>query len=250
VSGLSVPGLAPERVDIFPAGLAALSALLEMLDIEAIEYVDASLQHGVLYDLAGRRTLENVQERTVEGWRRRFNVDREQSDRVRSTAFDLLDRVSSRWDLGDRACRSLLGWAADLHETGLMVSARQPNRHAAYLVENGDMPGFTAEERRAIALLIRGHRGSFPLFAFVAFTEPMSARLKRLTILLRLAVIFERTRLDADSPAVMIEADGPRIELTLDERWLADHALSRAELTRERERLAGAGIALAINARG
>ena len=89
LTDLGVPGLAPERVDIFPAGLAALSAVLETLDIARVEFVDASLQHGLLYDLAARRAEENVQERTVEGWRRRFNVDRDQARRVRRLALAL-----------------------------------------------------------------------------------------------------------------------------------------------------------------
>ncbi len=91
----------PERVDIFPAGLAALSAMLEMLDIERIEFVDASLQHGLLYDLAARRTLENVQERTMEGWQRRFAVDRAQALRVARLALAMFDDVAQRWDLDE-----------------------------------------------------------------------------------------------------------------------------------------------------
>ena len=244
VSDLSVPGLAPERVDIFPAGLAALSAILEKLDIARIEFVDASLQHGLLYDLAARRTLENVQQRTIEGWLRRFNVDRDQARRVRRLALASFDAASKRWDLDDVGMRSLLGWAADLHEIGLMVSARQPNRHGAYLVENGDLPGFMPEERRAIALLIRSHRGGFPLFSFASFPAPMAQRLKRLAILLRLAVILERTRTDVDSPNVKIDASDERIDVAVDAGWLADHALSRSELEWERERLAAAAVTL------
>ena len=244
ISDLSVPGLEPERVDIFPAGLAALSATLEMLDIDRIEFVDASLQHGLLYDLASRRTLENVQERTIEGWRRRFHVDLAQALRVRRLALALLESVLKSWDLEDVALRTLLGWAADLHEVGLMVSARQPNRHGAYLVENGDLPGFMAEERRAIALLIRSHRGGFPVFAFASFPEPIGQRLKRLAVLLRLAVIFERTRTDVDSPNVNVEVNGERIDVAVDANWLTDHALSRVELEWERERLAGAAMTL------
>jgi exopolyphosphatase/guanosine-5'-triphosphate,3'-diphosphate pyrophosphatase len=250
VTDLGVPGLAPERVDIFPAGLAAVAAILETLDITRIEFVDASLQHGLLYDLVGQRASENVQERTIEGWRRRFNVDRDHTRRVARLGRALLASVCVRWDLADDDCRCLLKWAADLHEIGLMVSARQHNRHGAYLVENGDLPGFSVEQRRAIALLIRSHRGGFPMFAFAAFSEPMAQRLKRLAILLRLAVIFERTRTDADSPDVTIEANAATVELTLDGRWLADHALSRAELEVERERLAAAGVVLNLNTIG
>ena len=247
LTDLGVPGLAPERVDIFPAGLAALSAVLEALDISRIEFVDASLQHGLLYDLAARRAEENVQERTVEGWRRRFNVDRDQARRVRRLALALHAAVEVRWELGDADCRRLLGWAADLHEIGLMVSSRQPNRHGAYLVENGDFPGFTPEQRRAVALLIRGHRGGFPNFAFAAFSEPVAIRLKRLAVLLRLAVICERTRTDADSPAVTIAVREDAVDVALAAEWLADHALSRAELEWERERLATAGLVLTID---
>jgi exopolyphosphatase/guanosine-5'-triphosphate,3'-diphosphate pyrophosphatase len=250
VSDLSVAGLEPERVDIFPAGLAALSATLEMLDIERIEFVDASLQDGLIYDLAARRTLENVQERTIEGWQRRFVVDRAQANRVRGQALAIFDNVSRHWDLDDGALRALLGWAADLHEIGLMVSARQPNRHGAYLVENGDLRGFTAEERRAIALLVRSHRGGLPLFAFASFPDATATRLKRLAILLRLAVIFERTRTDVDSPNVTIEARDDRVDASVAANWLADHALSRAELEWERERLATAGVKLNLSSAG
>ena len=102
----------------------------------------------------------------------------------------------------DAELRNLLGWAADLHEIGLMVSARQPNRHGAYFVENGELPGFSPDERRAIALLIRSHRGGFPVFAFASFSQQFARELKRLAVLLRLAVILERTRTDADSPDV------------------------------------------------
>jgi exopolyphosphatase/guanosine-5'-triphosphate,3'-diphosphate pyrophosphatase len=249
LTDLGVPGLAPERVDIFPAGLAALSAVLETLDISHVEFVDASLQHGLLYDLAARRAEENVQERTVEGWRRRFNVDRDQALRVRRLALELHAAVEAQWDLGDADCRRLLGWAADLHEIGLMVSSRQPNRHGAYLVENGDFPGFTPEQRRAVALLIRGHRGGFPNFAFAAFSDPIAVRLKRLAVLLRLAVICERTRTDADSPAVTISVRDDAVDVVVAADWLADHALSRAELEWERERLATAGLELTIDAR-
>ena len=239
-----MPGLAPERVDIFPAGLAALSAVLETLDIARVEFVDASLQHGLLYDLAARRAEENVQERTVEGWRRRFNVDRDQANRVRRLALELHAAVAEQWDLGDADCRRLLGWAADLHEIGLMVSSRQPNRHGAYLVENGDFPGFTSEQRRAVALLIRSHRGGFPNFAFAAFSEPMAGRLKRLAVLLRLAVICERTRTDADSPTVAIAVRDDTIDV-VDRRRLARRSCVVAGRTRmgartSRDRRSGA----------
>jgi exopolyphosphatase/guanosine-5'-triphosphate,3'-diphosphate pyrophosphatase len=246
VSELGVPGLAPERVDIFPGGLAALAAAMETLQINRLDYVDASLQHGLLYDLVARRTHENVQRRTVDGWVRRFGIDADQAQRVRRTALALLADVARDWQLDDPACGRLLGWAAQLHEVGLAVSARQPNRHGAYLVENGELPGFAPDDRRAIALLIRSHKGGFPMFAFASFEGAEGERIKRLAILLRLAVVLERTRTDADSPHVTVRGTGNEVGLTLEQQWLDDHALSCRELEWERDRLAAAGIRLVL----
>jgi exopolyphosphatase/guanosine-5'-triphosphate,3'-diphosphate pyrophosphatase len=246
VSELGVPGLAPERVDIFPGGLAALASVMEALQIERLDYVDASLQHGLLYDLVARRTHENVQRRTIDGWVRRFGVDADQARRVRRTVLALLEDVAGDWRLEDPTCGCLLGWAAELHEVGLAVSARQPNRHGAYLVENGELPGFAPDDRRAIALLIRGHKGGFPVFALASFESVDSERIKRLAILLRLAVILERTRTDADSPHVTIRGAGNEVGLTIEQQWLEDHALSCRELEWERDRLASAGIRLVL----
>jgi exopolyphosphatase / guanosine-5'-triphosphate,3'-diphosphate pyrophosphatase len=250
ISDLSVPGLEPERVDIFPAGLAAVSAIFESLNIERMEYVDASLQHGLLYDLTARRTLENVQERTVAGWQQRFEVDVDQARRVRALALRMFDAVAGNWGVENGQLRDLLGWAADLHEIGLMVSARQPNRHGAYFVENGELPGFSPDERRAIALLIRSHRGGFPLFAFASFSQQGARELKRLAVLLRLAVILERTRTDTDSPDVSVEANDDSVRVSIEASWLGDHALSRAELEWEKERLSAVAVTLTIVSAG
>ena len=239
VSELSVPGLAPERVDIFPAGLAVLAAIMETLSVDSLSYVDASLQHGLLYDLVARRSPENVQARTILGWQQRFRVDRAQAERVRRAALKLLGGVAAEWGLDDPSAAALLGWAADLHEIGLVVSPQQPHRHAAYLVENGDLPGFGADEKRAVALLIRSQRGGLPTFALGAFGAAGDARMRRLAALLRIALILERTRTDADSPAVRAEAAADALRLSVSADWLADHALSQQELDAESERLAG-----------
>jgi len=245
-----IPGLAPERIDIFPAGLAVVSALLEALDIEAIGHVDATLLDGLLYDLVGRRGAEDVRELTVSQWRARFEVDVQQIARVKATALSLHDGVAEPWRLDDERSRELLRWSCDLHEIGLLVSARQPNRHGAYLIENGDLAGFSSDDRRALALLVRAHRGGFPLFALASFDSAFAEQLKRLAILLRVAVILERSRTDADSPSVVARATGDaEIMLEIDSAWLSDHALSRAELERETDRVGDAGVRLVVLSR-
>jgi len=250
VSVEGVPGLAPERVDIFPSGLAIVAALFDVLAIDAMSFVDASLQDGLLYDLCGRRHAEDVRARSVASWQRRFGVDVRQVARVQRTALRLLDAVEQAWALTDPRWRELLVLATDLHEAGLAVSARHPNRHGAYLVHNGDLRGFMADDRHLLALLVRGHRGGFPEFALAAFPVERARELKRLLVVLRLAVVLERTRCDEDSPAVTAAAADDRLSLQLPRGWLAAHALSNEELLREQQRLRPVGVALEINEAG
>ncbi len=246
VSGFGIPGLAPERVDIFPAGVAALAAIMSALDISAVRCCDASLLDGLLYDMSGRRSVENVQERTVMNWRDRLDASPAQVARVRRTVETLWRHVSVPWQLEDDDARSLLGWAAELHEIGFEVSARQPQRHGAYLIQNGDMPGFSAEQQRAVALLVRCHRGGMPAFAFAAYDSETGRRMQKMAVLLRIAVILERSRCDEHSPRVAAHVEGERLLLELPADWLAGHALSRAELDSERNRLERLGIDLQV----
>jgi len=242
-----IPGLAPERTDIFLAGVAAVSAVFEALELEEMHFVEATLQNGLLYDLVGRRSAEDPRAMSVALWARQFEVDRGQAARVKATAQRLLHGLREAWALESGPARDLLAWSCDLHEIGLAISARQHNRHGAYLIENGDLAGFSAEDRRAIALLVRAHRGGFPMFAFAPFDKRASEWLKRLIVLLRLAVILERSRTEADSPTVEARARGTNgLELALPDGWLDRHALSRRELEIERGRLAEAGIELGL----
>src|SRR5262245_39003564 len=247
VSEVGVPGRAPERVASFPPGLAVVCALFDVLHIDEMQFVDASLRDGLLYDLCGRRSAEDVRARSISSWQRRFAIDRTQVERVRRAALCLLADVGSAWSLDTPVHRDLLSWAAALHEVGLSVSARQHNRHGAYFVQNGDLPGFGPYERHALAFLVRGHRGSFPEFALAAFSAERAHALKHLLVLLRVAVLVERTRCDEDSPEITARVDGSRLHLRLESGWLGTHALSKDELEREQQRLRSVGFDLVVD---
>ena len=49
VPDLVMPGLRPDRVDIFPAGVALLDAIFDKLGLPTMHYLPASIQDGVLY---------------------------------------------------------------------------------------------------------------------------------------------------------------------------------------------------------
>lgn len=251
-------GLAPDRVDIFPAGVALLSTLFQKLRIRSMRYVGAALEDGVLDGLLGGAVDPlAVRQQTVVGLQARYGIDRGQASRVRRTAVALFDQADGWWPPGARTIpgrdwRQLLAWSAELHELGLAVSPRAHHRHGAYLLRHADIRGFSPAERELLALLVRGHRRGLPLLAFNALADAERRHVIRLAALLRIAVILERSQSDAESPKVRMtvtaDAQGDGILLDLPADWLAAHPLSRRELEFEPLQLAPAGIRLAFGA--
>ena len=89
----------------------------------------------------------------------------------------------------------LLEAAAYLHDIGHYVSDTGHHKHSAYLVEHGDMPGFTDSERHFVAMLCRYHRKAMPAQRHSSYqTLDTEARrsLTLLTPLLRLADSLDR----------------------------------------------------------
>ena len=245
----ALPGLPPERADIFPAGVAILSAIFAEFGIETMHYVGASLQDGMLLELIGEdeRAGQSQRTLTIEALQERFQVDRDQASRVGQTAERLYeDTVAGWWGPGDDACRHLLRWAAAVHEIGQLIDAMQYHRHGAYVIKSHEMRGFSAEEKRRLALMVRGHRRSFPGLAFRAFSTEVGLKLRRLIALLRVSVILNRSRTDGDMPALTAAARGDELRVGLPNGWLNRHRLSRDELQVETRQLAEAGLKLVV----
>jgi exopolyphosphatase/guanosine-5'-triphosphate,3'-diphosphate pyrophosphatase len=239
-----LPGLAPDRTDIFPSGVAILSACFDALDIEQCEYVDVSLLQGMICEHVVTANEADLREDSVQQLAQRFNVEPAQAARVSRCALALFDASGAWWQ--DDSYRNLLRWAAQLHELGVHISARHYHRHGAYIVKHAELPGFNDEQQGLLALLIRGHRRSMPGLAFRAFDPDIAQQLLRLVALLRLAVILERSHHDAESPQVSLQVQGNRLELDCGPGWLASHPLSLRELQVEVGQQRTAGIELVL----
>lgn len=245
-----VPGLAPDRTDIFPTGLAILSACFERLEISELKYVDVSLLHGIICEALmeeGMQERTNLKAQSVAMLAQRFGTDVDQARRVQSCVHRLYLGTSSWWDALD-PLQSMLEWAAQLHEIGMHISARHYHRHGGYVIKHAELPGLSDQEQSILALLIRGHRRSLPGLSFRAFDPTLAEKLLRLLALLRIAVILERSHNDADSPKFEVEVVQDGIELQFTDQWLATHPLSRRELEVEAEQLGSAGLVLSVKA--
>lgn len=234
---VKLPGIKDERKPVLPGGLAVLMAVFEALQIEHMRVSDWALREGLLYDLVGRIRHEDVRERTIEVMSRRYHADIEQARRVQNIAHLLLEQVAVFWDLEDEEAEHLLRWAAHLHEIGLSISHSQYHKHGHYLLANSDLPGFSQQEQRNLALLVRGHRRKLPYTDLDSLAEEQRVRLCRLLVLLRLAVLFCRSRKATTVPVMQVIVEGPGLHLNLQEAWLAAHPLTLADLQQEQGRI-------------
>jgi exopolyphosphatase/guanosine-5'-triphosphate,3'-diphosphate pyrophosphatase len=246
VGKLEFDGLSPERVPVFPGGVAILTAAFAALGIERMDVCDGALREGLLYDLVGRIRQADARERSVAALCERSQVDAAQATRVERTAQQCFDQLARAWQL-DESHAKMLAFAARVHEIGLAIAHTKYHRHGAYLVEHSDLPGFSWQEQRLLAVLVRGHRRRFPLEVFEPLPDGERRIAKRLTVLLRLAVLLHRGRAQTELPRFTLSARKKQLTLRFPRGWLTRNPLTLADLTREAEQLKVARFELAFS---
>ena len=237
VDALDLPGLSRDRVPVIAGGFAIMAGLFAELGIEQMDVAETAMREGILYDLLGRFHQQDMREATVDEFTRRYHIDPQQAARVKRVALKLLAACGG----GNENDLRFLDWAARLHEIGLSVSHGGYHRHAGYILENADMPGFSRTEQARLALLARAQRGALvklPDFAAGAVSD--NDRL--LVWLLRQAVILCRSRAEPRLPEVKVEASNKRFRLTLPEGWLARRPLTQRALEEEAVHWQAVGI--------
>lgn len=233
ISKLSMPGLSERRAQVWPGGLAILAELMRVLRLDRVATSDGALREGLLYDYLGRMRLEDARERSVRALALRYNVDLEQAARVAETAGQLLAGCVEDWGLSSDLSANMLDWAARLHEIGLDISHVGFDRHGAYIAEHADLPGFPHAEQKLLAYLIASQRRHLDASKLKSLPRSWRKNAMRLAILLRLAVLLNRSRSREPHPGIQLEADDQELRLTFPEGWLEDNPLTVADLERE-----------------
>jgi exopolyphosphatase/guanosine-5'-triphosphate,3'-diphosphate pyrophosphatase len=190
----------PRRAEIIVAGAVILEAAMRQLKLESVIAVDQGLRDGVLRDLA-RRTPGQVQaaaeSRTQAALAlgRRFRFDETHAVQVARLSVSLFDQLADLHGLPASA-RGLLEASALLHDIGHAVSPNRHHKHTFYLVANADIPGFSDQERKLVALVARYHRRSSPERTredLEALTAGEFRTVRRLVAILRIADAFDRS---------------------------------------------------------
>ena len=240
---LQLEGLSADRAAVIPGGLSIMLAAFDELGIERMTTASSALREGVLYELLGRMQHHDTREATVRSFMRRYHVDRLQVRRVQALALKLLSQVSRKLVMQTEVASHYLTWAAKLHEIGISIAHSGYHKHSAYIVENADMPGFSKLEQQILGLLVRGQRRSLTKLSLPSFEDDRCL----LVLIFRLAVLFNRKRLDGDMPEFTLTRTKSGFELLLCPSWLAQNPLTSAALQNEITYWQESGVSLSLD---
>ncbi len=240
VNKLELLGLKPDRIPVLPGGFSIMYAAFCELGIERMQPALGALREGVLYDLLGRYTHNDMREATVQQFMRRYHVAPMQARRV----AELADKLARQF-LGEQADEESLchlQWAASLHEIGISVAHSAYHKHTAYILANADMPGFSRKEQQRLSLLALAHRGGL---------EKVRGQLHEakdfcLVMALRLATLFYRNRGTLELPEISGRFTGSKFHLALAREWLGQSPLTGNALQDEARQWKALGINVQI----
>ncbi len=241
---LQLDGLSEDRRPVFAAGLAILIGIFKSLNIEQMQFSPDALREGLLYEMQDHLTHPDIRQRSAESLATRYDVDVEQAKRVLNTTMQLYDQVSKPWKIANKEFKSLLGWAALLHEVGMQINSRGIQRHSGYILQNIELPGFGQEQQNLLATLVRFHRKKIKLAEIPEFILIRQEQVYKLIALLRLAVLLNIKRQDGILPKFSLSAQANQLQLTFPKDWLAKKPVFSADLEQERDYLNELGLTL------
>lgn len=246
IAAIDLPGLSEERKPVIAGGILILEAAFDVLNIERMAVSRAALREGALYDMLGRGGADDPRDASIEALMARYGIDAAQARRVEATARHLFDQVQEDWALtADDG--QMLARAARVHELGLAIAHSQYHVHGAYVLEHSDIAGFSQNEQRVLAALVRTHRRNIPKSAFDLIPDRLLVGAKRTAALLRVAVLLHRSHDAEEIPRLDANVAGNTLSLALDKRWLEQRPLLRQDLAAEPDYIVGLGVDLRVD---
>lgn len=229
---LEIEGLTLERALVFPSGLAILIAIFTEMNIESMTLAGGALREGLVYGMLHLAVDEDIRRRTLRNIQRRFIIDTDQSKRVSRLATTFAQAVAKEWQFESYSFE-ILQVACELHEIGLSIEFKQAPLHAAWLVRNLDLPGFTPAQKKLLATLLLNQTNAVDLSSLHQQNAVPPRMAEHLCRLLRLAIIFASRRRDDLLPDVALSAQGEKLVLQLPAGWREKHPLGAEMLEQE-----------------
>lgn len=240
ISKLNIPGLSAERAPVIMAGIAILRAILKSLAIDELLFSSAALREGVLYELDEKFRSGDIRIRTVKALTKSYALDIRHAQNVQITADHLARQALKSTFIQPKTQElcSMLNWAASLHEIGLNINYKAFHKHSAYIMEHINLPGFSHEQQRVIAILARFQRKSLKLKEMPELIIYKAKHIYPLIKLLRLAIVLNAQRQEKAVTNVELEIVENKHQcewnLIFNDKFLQENRLLRADLENEK----------------
>ncbi len=196
---LRMEGLEARRVDLIPAGSMFLATAMELFGFEELTVSEWALREGIVLDAIRRHDPADwtddpraIRRASVQALARRCSWAEDHARHVAHLALELFDKTQELHGLGGDN-RELLEYAALLHDIGEHVSPTGHHKHGAYIIQHGQLRGFTPEEVQLLAALARWHRRGEPKSTDEVPLVDVE-RVRRLVAILRVADGLDRSR--------------------------------------------------------
>jgi exopolyphosphatase / guanosine-5'-triphosphate,3'-diphosphate pyrophosphatase len=244
VDQIQFAGLSEERQPVFIGAVAIIYATFKDLNIRQMTVSDGALREGLIHDLLGRIYNHDIRSDTVRMIAERYHTDRRHSAQMKQTVHYMAEQLSQHACFIDNdESLAFLEWACDLHTIGIEIAHNQFQKHSAYIIENGDFAGFSRQDQKILATLVRNHRKKLGTQRFDELPAPWHQHGPVLAIVLRLAALIHRNRHTA-RPEFALTLRDKQITLCFQTGWLNQAPLTCADLKQEAAYLADAKFQL------
>lgn len=230
---IDLVGIKPERINVILGGLPVLIGLAEELGLKQLWPIEAGLRMGVLWDLHLRSRSKDRRRDSIKRFMRRHSVDEQRAGSAKFNTRTLHAQLAPDAEELTR----IVGWAAQIHEVGMVVSHTGFHKHGAYLALHTDLPGFTQHEQHVLSTLVLAQKGNLrKVGEAIADVD-----LAKAILALRLGIIFMHARLNPADEQIKLRMK-TRIDLELPKGMLASHPTLAYWLGKEQANWEEAGI--------
>lgn len=241
------PALSIERRPVFIGAVVIVYTTFKTLNIQQMTVSDGALREGLIYDLVGRIYNHDIRSETSRMIAERYHADRKHSEQIKDTIRFMVAQLQEHVCFNDHpASLQFLEWAADLHEIGFEIAHSQYHKHSAYIIENGDLAGYTKQDQLLLSKLVRSQRKRFSLDRFAELAVPWRQYAPVMAVVFRLAALLHRNR-HTPRPDFSIRIANQDIILKFPEHWLEQSPLTIADLEQEKQYLKEAKFNLIYN---
>jgi exopolyphosphatase/guanosine-5'-triphosphate,3'-diphosphate pyrophosphatase len=198
-----LPGIDMHRAEIIVPAALALLHVLETLGLDGITVSDFGVREGLVTDYIEHHAdevtrlapIDDLRLRSVVQLLAKFQADGAHPRHVTKLALALWDGFRRVHRLPAET-RELLQYAAMLHDIGSVISFDGHAEHSAYVIRNGNLRGFSADEVRIMASVARYHGKGRPRKRdpeFRALDQRARRAVRWLAALMRIAEGLDRS---------------------------------------------------------